>query len=295
MRPRKTVAVAGATGRLGAIVPLLLSRGHEVRALTRAPASAAAIALAEQGADVIRADFDDPAAVAAASVGADALFATGTAHRVGPEGELRHGLNIADAAAAAGVGHLVFVSGDGAAADSPLPLFRAKHRVEEHIGSAGISNTILAPVYFMENLLNPWNLPYLRSGSLPSPISVDAPLQQAAVADVVALAAAVIEAPTEFAGRRVRIASDELSANVAAGVLARATGRAFEAERIDPDTLPPGLAALFGWLESVGHSVEIAALHREHPEVPWHSYARWVRAVSPRFREFCPHPALAGP
>lgn len=293
--PKRTIAVAGATGRLGAIVHALLARGHRVKALTRTPGSPGGLALREDGAEVISADFDDPASIVAAARGADALFATGTAHRVGPEGELRHGLNVADAAARAGVGHLVFVSGDGAAADSPVPLFRAKHRVEERIRSLGIRHTIVAPVYFMENLFNPWNLPLLRAGSFPSPIPVDAPMQQAAVVDVIALAVRAIESPAEFGGQRIRVASDELSANVAADILSRAIGRPLEAERIDPDSLPPGVAALFGWLEREGHSIDLEALHRDHPEIPWHSYGHWVRSVSPRFREFCPHPVLAGP
>ena len=294
-QPNQTIVVAGATGRLGAIVHPLVARGHVVRALTRTPDSPAAMALREAGADVIRADFDEPASIAAAATGADALFATGTAHRVGPRGELRHGLNVADGAAMARIGHLVFVSGDGAAPDSPLPLFRTKHRVEEHIRSLGIRYTILAPVYLMENLFNPWNLPFLRDGSFPSPIPVGAPMQQVALADVIALAAKALEDPAEFTEQRIRVASDELSANLAADILSRDLGRPLEPERVDLDRIPRGLAALFDWLAQEGHSVEIAALHRDHPEIPWHSYVDWVRSVRHRFREFCPHPALAGP
>src|SRR5947207_1446671 len=79
-------------------------------------------------------------------------------------------LTTAGAAAEAGVAHLVYVSGDGAAADSPVALFRAKFAVEHHIASLGLRHTILAPVYLMENLFNPWNMPAFRSGLLPSPI-----------------------------------------------------------------------------------------------------------------------------
>jgi uncharacterized protein YbjT (DUF2867 family) len=293
--PGKTIVVAGATGRFGGIVDALMARGHHVRALTRTPASAAGLALREAGAEVMAADFDDGATVAAAAQGADAMFATGSAHRVGPEGELRHGLNLADAAAAAGVGHLVFVSGDGADADSPLPLFRAKHVVEERIRSVGAPHTILAPVYLMENLFNPWNLPFLQAGSFPSPIAVDQPMQQVALADVIALAVRAIEEPVEFADRRIPIASDELSANVAADVVSREIRRPLAAERLDPAELPPGLATLFTWLERVGHSVDLTALRRDQPGIRWHTYEGWVRSVAARFRDFCPHPALAAP
>src|SRR5262245_32600695 len=132
------VSVAGATGRFGAIVELLLERGHTVRAMTRDPGSPAAGLLRELGAELVKADFDDRDSLESAARGADAVFASGTAHHVGPEGEALHGANLARAVAAAGTPHLVYVSGDGAAPDSPLPLFRSKWEVEERIRSAGI-------------------------------------------------------------------------------------------------------------------------------------------------------------
>jgi uncharacterized protein YbjT (DUF2867 family) len=110
----KTVLVAGATGRFGVLVDLLLARGHAVRAMTREMDSAAAQRLRSLGADLVYGDLDEPASIAAAAAGAGALFATGTAHKAGPQGEERHGRNVADAAVAAGVAHLIYSSGDGA-------------------------------------------------------------------------------------------------------------------------------------------------------------------------------------
>jgi uncharacterized protein YbjT (DUF2867 family) len=106
----KTILVAGATGRLGMIVDVLLARGHAVRAMIRAPDGHAAARLRETGARIVYGDFDDRRSIEVAARGVDALFATGTAHRAGPQGELRHGRNVADAAAAAGVQHLVYCS-----------------------------------------------------------------------------------------------------------------------------------------------------------------------------------------
>jgi uncharacterized protein YbjT (DUF2867 family) len=165
--PHKRVLVAGATGRLGVIVHVLLERGHSIRATARDPTSRAAARLRAAGIEVVYGDFDDPDSLAAAATGADAMFATGTAHRAGPEGELRRGRNLADSAAAAGVPHLVYGSGEGAAPDSPVPLFRVKDQVEQYIRSLPIAATILAPVYFMENLFNPWKVAALQAGVLP--------------------------------------------------------------------------------------------------------------------------------
>jgi uncharacterized protein YbjT (DUF2867 family) len=284
------VLVVGATGRFGSIADLLLERGHEVRATTRAPGSPLAERLSGQGTEIVGADYEEVGSLAAAARSVDAVFASGTAHHVGPEGEARHGANLAQAVAEAGVPHLVFVSGDGAAPDSPLPLFSAKWEVEEAIGATGISHTILAPTYLMENLFNPWNIPALQAGVLPSPIPVDRPLQQAAVADLLSLAVLAIERPDRFAGRRIPVASDELTAEQAAETISDRIPRTLEARHAPADELPPGVRFLFGWLESTGHHVDIDALHDELPEVGWHSYGGWASEQLDRFRELCPHP-----
>jgi uncharacterized protein YbjT (DUF2867 family) len=288
----KSVLVAGATGRLGVVVDVLVAHGHSVRAISRDPASPAAERLRRLGADIVRGDFENRASVEAAAAGADAVFATGTAHRSGPEGELRHGRNLAEAAAAAGVSHLLFVSGDGAEPDSPVPLFRVKAQVEERIRSLGIPHTVLAPVYFMENLFNPWNLPMLRQGRVPSPVAIDRPLQQVAVADLVSIAVLAIERPSEFIDRRIKVASDELTGEEAARAVSQVTGRGWDAARIQDEELPPSVRALFAWLEHVGHGADIGKLRHRYPEVGWHRYVDWVKSQRPRFEKLCPHPSL---
>jgi uncharacterized protein YbjT (DUF2867 family) len=287
---RTTVFVAGATGRFGEITDLLLERGHDVRAMTREPDSPSAQRLRSLGAEIVTADFDDASSLAAAARGAGAAFASGTAHHVGPEGEARHGANLAEAIAAAEVPHLVFVSGDGAAPDSPLPLFRVKWEVEERIRSLCVPHTILAPTYLMENLFDPWNSSALRAGVLPSPIPVDQPLQQAAAADLLALAVLAIEDPSRFAGHRIQVASDELTAEEAAEMISSLIPRHLEARQAPADALPPGVRFLFGWLESTGHRVDLDALHSEYPELRWHGYGGWAGEHLDRFRELCPHP-----
>jgi uncharacterized protein YbjT (DUF2867 family) len=83
-----TVLVAGATGRFGSLAELLLERGHRVRAMTRDPDSERARRLRQAGAEVVGGDFDDPSSIVGAVAGADAMFAAGTAHKAGPDGEL---------------------------------------------------------------------------------------------------------------------------------------------------------------------------------------------------------------
>ena len=127
------ILVTGATGRFGEIVPRLIARGHEVRAMTRRPCSPAATTLRRQGATVNAGDLDDVTSLREAMAGCDAVFASGTFHRSGPSGELRHGVAIGEAARAAHVGHLVYVSGADAGPGTGVPIFEVKGEVEARL------------------------------------------------------------------------------------------------------------------------------------------------------------------
>jgi hypothetical protein len=70
----------------------------------------------------------------------------------------------------------------------------------------------------------------------------------AAIADLAGIAAIAIERTDEFAGRRIRIGSNELTARDAAGALSRVTGRRFSAQPLATDELAAGLRSLFTWL-----------------------------------------------
>jgi uncharacterized protein YbjT (DUF2867 family) len=64
------VAVAGATGRQGgAVARALITDGWKVRALTRRPHSAAALALAELGAEAVACELGNPASISVALQG----------------------------------------------------------------------------------------------------------------------------------------------------------------------------------------------------------------------------------
>jgi hypothetical protein len=102
------------------------------------------------------------------------------------------------------------------------------------------------------------------------------------VADVVSLGVEAIEHPAEFAGRRIAVASDELSAREGAAALTVVLDHPLEPVTLDRSTLPAGLRALFAWLEEVGHAVDIAALRRSHPDAGWHDFGAWARAERQR-------------
>jgi nucleoside-diphosphate-sugar epimerase len=107
----------------------LIGRGDHVRAATHHLDLSRARALGRLGARLVAADFDDPDSLAAAARGVDTVFAAGTAHAAGPDGDVRHGMNITDAAVRAGVPHLLYVGVAGADERTPTQSADAVSRV----------------------------------------------------------------------------------------------------------------------------------------------------------------------
>jgi uncharacterized protein YbjT (DUF2867 family) len=127
------ILIAGGTGRLGtALVTRLTGRGLPVRVLTRDPARAAH--LTGQPVEVVTGDVRDRASLAAAVRGADVVVSA--VHGLtGPRGvspvtvDARGNCNLIDAARETGA-EIVLMSVVGAAADSPMELFRMKYAAE---------------------------------------------------------------------------------------------------------------------------------------------------------------------
>jgi uncharacterized protein YbjT (DUF2867 family) len=280
MSNKRSVLVTGATGQQGgAAADALLRRGHEVIALTRNPESQRARDLVERGASLAVGDFSDPDSLVRAARGTDAAYAMMTPFEAGIEAEIAQGLALIEALKAAGVGHLVLGSVANADQATGIPHFDSKYEVEKHLASLGLAYSIVAPVYFMDNLLAPWSLPALKAGKLAMALPADRPLQQVAVRDIGAFAAALIERREAVFGQRFDIAGDELTGSEAAAIVAAASGREIGFESFPPEVLraeSEDLALMFEWFDRVGYSADIEALRRDFPEVPWLSFADWA-------------------
>ena len=109
-------------------------------------------------------------------------------------------------------------------AEQGIGHFDGKYTVEKHLQASGVPYTIVAPVFFMENLLQSWMLPSLRQGKLTMALPASRPLQQITVADIGAFVAAVIERSDTVLGRRFDIAGDELTGEEAAAILSKVHG-----------------------------------------------------------------------
>jgi uncharacterized protein YbjT (DUF2867 family) len=267
----RLVLVTGATGRQGgAVARSLLNRGFRVRALTRDPQKPAAQALAQQGADVVQGDMDDRFAMDRVLEGAYGVFSVQNFGETGPEGEVKQGKILADAAKVAGIQHFVYSSVGSSYRETGIPHFESKWRIEKHVREVGLPYTILRPVFFMHN----WEMmreQILARGTLAQPLDPDKPLQQVAAEDLGAFAALAFERPDEWLGREVDLAGDEQTMPEIAGTFSRVTGREIHYSQAPWDQIEEQmgeeLTVMWRWFNVVGYEADITALRQEYPEL----------------------------
>jgi uncharacterized protein YbjT (DUF2867 family) len=142
------ILLIGGTGKIGRTVGLRLAElGVPVRALVRDPAKAEDLRAA--GVELVTGQLSSRADLDRALDGVDRVYLAvgGT-----PDQEALE-VGVIDAAAAAGVGHIVKISVAGAAPDAIVGLARWHDSIETHLKASGVPWTILRPNFFMQNLL----------------------------------------------------------------------------------------------------------------------------------------------
>ncbi|MCZ2826604.1 MULTISPECIES: NmrA/HSCARG family protein [unclassified Modestobacter] len=274
------VAVVGSTGQQGgATAHALLDAGVRVRALVRDPGKASARALAARGAELVQADLRDPGSPRAALRGADRVFAMTTfADERGVEGEVQDGRTLADAAAEAGVGHLVYSSVGGAERETGVPHFESKRRVEEHIASLGLPATVLRPVFFLENLTAQG--PTVEDGVLVVrlPLPAGVPLQMVAVQDIGTAAAAALQQPGRVPGGAIELAGDERTGEQIAAAFGAAAGLPARYEALPLAVLggDEDMTRMFRWFaETPAYQGDLAASRALVPDL--HDLPGWLQ------------------
>jgi uncharacterized protein YbjT (DUF2867 family) len=206
---RGTVVVCGATGRQGgAVARHLAEDGWRVVGLTRDPASDKAKGLGGAGIEVVRADMADRESLDRAFAGADGVFAIQNTMIAGFDGEVVQGRNVADAAKAAGVTHLVYGSA-GIGHTTGVPSWDSKVAIATHMREIGLPVTVLRPMAFMELMSDRDLYPPVAMWSLmPKLAGGHTRIPWLAVDDVGVIAAKAFSDPAGFVGKDVALAGD---------------------------------------------------------------------------------------
>jgi uncharacterized protein YbjT (DUF2867 family) len=254
---KKIIAVVGATGAQGGglVRAILADRDGRfaVRALTRHTDSDKARALAAEGVEVVSADLDDQASLERAFAGAYGAFClTNFWEHFSPEKELAQAGNLARAAKAAGLEHVIWSTledtrrwvplGDGRMptlqGQYKVPHFDAKGEADLIFRIVGVPTTFLLTAFYWENLIHfgagPQKGPDGRL-AITYPMD-DKKLPSIAVEDIGKAAYAIFQRGGEFINRTVGIAGEHLSGPEMAAALSRALGREIAYNPVTPET-----------------------------------------------------------
>jgi NADH dehydrogenase len=278
------ILVAGGTGRLGtAVVGRLVNSGIDVRVLTRDPERARH--LDAERVEVVAGDVRDRASLDRATAGVEVVVSavqgfTGPG-RISPATVDRDGnANLTDAAGSAGA-DLVLMSTVGAAADSPMELFRMKRAAEEYAFASNVPTTVIRATAFAELWLDLLEQTARRSGRPLVFGHGNNAINFVSVNDVACLVERAITDPATR-GQVFEIGGPgNLSFNELARAAQTATGRTSPPRHVPPSVLrlmgttigrvKPALgrqakAALV--MDRVDLTFDTTAIHRIYPDLP---------------------------
>ncbi|WP_028923972.1 NAD(P)H-binding protein [Pseudonocardia acaciae] len=283
------ILVTGATGHVGAeLVRQLAAAGTSpIRAMTRRPESIDP----PPGVEVVKGDADDPAGLHHAFAGVERAFLM-SAQPTGPRGERpTHLPRLVDAAARAGVAHVVALSVfSGGEGDDAIAEWCG--HIEDAVTGSGMGWTLLRPGRFMSNALHLAR--QIHHGDQVTIPFANRPAASIDPADIAAVAALALTtdghhgAAYQLSGPEVLTPTEELA------ILAELLGRPLRA--IDPplDTVRAGMLRggvpedVFDAMvaRTVGSDVgtELLPTVAELLGRPPTTFARWARAHLDHFR-----------
>jgi uncharacterized protein YbjT (DUF2867 family) len=225
MADMSEIVVTGATGRLGGrVARRLAAAGVAQRLIVRDPARAPEL----PGATVAVASYRDAQAVREALEGAETVLMVSAAEA--PDRLVDH-FTFVDAAAHAGVGHLVYTSFYGAAPTATFTLARDHYATEERIRASGLPYTFLRDNLYADFL----RFMVGEDGVIRGPAG-DGRVSAVAQDDIADVAAAVLREPRAHVGQTYDMTGPEaLTLAEIAVTITAVTGRevTYHAETVD--------------------------------------------------------------
>lgn len=224
MSHQPRIAITGATGNIGrGVAHNLVGTDTRLRLIVRDASRAPAGAT-----DVAEATYGDRAAAEAALRGVDVLFMVSASESADRVDQHR---TFIDAAAAAGVQHVIYTSFLGAAPDAEFTLGRDHWATEEHLRGSGMQVTVLRDSFYLDFL------PTLagEDGVIRGP-GGDGRVGAVARADVARSAAAVLRDPAAHVGATYNLTGPQaLTLAEVARIITELTGRTttYHVETVD--------------------------------------------------------------
>src|SRR5262249_28790947 len=247
-----TVLVVGATGVLGMeVCRQLAAAGKKVKGLVRTSSQEEKInGLSELGVEAVTGDMKDPQSLYRTFQNVDAIISTATSTISHQEGDsietvdVAGQLNVAEAASAAGVQHLVFISFPPYPPMTPgFPLRSAKRTVESRLRSKNFTYTILQPTYFMEIWLGPvLGFDCARAKAVIYGEGKNK-ISWISIKDVASFAVASIDNPAAQNAVIQLGGPDDLSVLDAVEIFEQESGQTFELQNVPAETLRTQIAA----------------------------------------------------
>ena len=256
MSDKKTIAVVGATGSQGGGLARAIlddpDTEFEVRALTRRPDSDAAQELADQGAEVVQADLNDPDSLRRAFDGCYGAFClTNFWEHFSPEKEIQQARNMARAAKDAGLEHVIWSTLEDTREKVPLsddrmptlmgeykvPHFDGKGEADDVFREVGVPTTFLRTSFYWDNFIQFGMGPQRdEDGNLAITLPMgDAKLPGIAVEDIGTCAKGIFEKGEELIGETVGIAGGHLTGEEMAEGLSKAVGEEVRYNAVPPE------------------------------------------------------------
>lgn len=253
---KKIIAVMGATGSQGGGVVRAIqsdpSGGFKARAITRDANSDKAKALKDLGAEVVTADIDDEASLKKAFAGAyGAYCVTFFWAHFSPEKEQQEARNMANAAKAAGLQHVIWSTLEDTRkwiplSDNRMPTLQGKYKVPHfdskgeinHVFTdAGVPTTFLLTSFYWDNMYMFGMGPAKGNDgnySITFPMG-NGRLSGIAAEDIGGCAYGIFKRGKEFIGKTVGIAGEHLTCAQMAEKLSKGLGIKCSYNAVTPD------------------------------------------------------------
>ncbi|MEX2163197.1 MAG: NmrA/HSCARG family protein [Sulfuricaulis sp.] len=256
MADKKIIAVVGATGAQGSgVIRAILndpSGGFTARAITRDIKSDKAKELARLGAELVAANVDDEASLSKAFAGAHGAYCvTFFWEHFSPEKEIAQIQNMAKAAKAAGIQHVIWSTLEDTRkwvplSDNRMPTLMGKYKVP-HFDAKGESNKLFTslgvPTTFLQTSFYWDNLIHFGMGPKKGPdgkLAITFPmgdkkLPGIAAEDIGRCAYGIFKKGREFIGKTVSVAGGHLTGAQMAAALTQALGKEVRYHDVSPE------------------------------------------------------------